>query len=105
MTDFYEKNGMDFNEDMIYDYIKWGGFPLRFGLDGETSVKKYLANLYESIVQRDIVRGNSKIDKFAFKDIALYILANSGKEFSAENVASNYCRNSGKNALFKLYIF
>ena len=97
MKDFYEKNGMDFNEDMIYDYIKWGGFPLRFGLDGETSVKKYLVNLYESIVNRDIVKGNSKIDKFAFKDIALYILANSGKEFSAENVASHYSSNSGKN--------
>ena len=96
MKDFYEKNSMNFNEDMIYDYIKWGGFPLRFGLEGETPVKKYLANLYESIIQRDIVRGNSKIDKFAFKDIALYILANSGKEFSAENVASHYSGNSGK---------
>ena len=97
MKDFYEKNSMNFNEDMIYDYIKWGGFPLRFGLEGETPVKKYLANLYESIIRRDIVRGKSKIDKFAFKDIALYILANSGKEFSAENVASHYSGNSGKN--------
>ena len=50
MKDFYEKNGMDFNEDMIYDYIKWGGFPLRFGLDGETLGKKKLGNLYCSIV-------------------------------------------------------
>ncbi len=96
MKDYYELIGRDFSDDMIYDYIKWGGFPLRFDFYDETSVKHYVSNLYESIVKRDIIQENSKIDKFVFKDIALYILANSGKEFSAENIVAYYNRNSGK---------
>ena len=96
MRDYYELNGREFRDDMIYDYIKWGGFPLRFDFNDETSVRHYISSLYESIVSRDIIRASAKIDKFAFKDIALYILANSGKEFSAEKIAAYYKQNSEK---------
>lgn len=96
MRDYYELNGREFRDDMIYDYIKWGGFPLRFDFNDETSVRHYISSLYESIVSRDIIRASAKIDKFAFRDIALYILANSGKEFSAEKIAAYYKQNSKK---------
>ncbi len=97
MKEYFELNGREFHDELIYDYIKWGGFPLRFDFADETSVRHYLSGLYESIISRDIIQGGSKIDKAVFKDIALYILANSGKEFSAENVAAFYRQNSEKN--------
>ena len=82
---------------MIYDYLKWGGFPLRFEFGDEANTMRYIKGLYDSIVTRDIVPKNSRIDKAVFKAISLYILANAGKEFSGENIAAYYNKNSEKN--------
>lgn len=87
---YYELNGKEFSEDLFMDYLKWGGFPLRFDYDEETSVHKYLSNLYESIVNRDIVGKTKSSDKKAFMDISLYILANAGKELSIDNIIETY---------------
>lgn len=86
MKQYYELNGMDWTEDLFFDYLKWGGFPLRFDYKDETSVHRYLTNLYTSIVNRDIVGGSKGTDKKNFMDISLYILANAGKELSVENI-------------------
>lgn len=86
MKQYYEINKMEWSEEMFSDYLKWGGFPLRFDYKDETSVHRYLSNLYESIVNRDIVGRGKSADKRAFMDISLYILANAGKEFSRRTV-------------------
>jgi len=83
-----------FRRESCHDYLKWGGFPLRFQFSDETSVRRYLLNLYESIVRKDIIGKNKRINGGAFKAISLYVLANSGKEFSASNIA-NYCNANG----------
>ena len=94
-VDYLELNKIPCNpDDFIKDYIKWGGFPLRFSFREENSIKRLLDNLYSNIVNRDIVKKSSKIDRKAFKDISLYIMSNAGKEFSAENIAAYY---SAKN--------
>ena len=87
---FFELNGKVFRDDLFMDYLKWGGFPLRFDYDEEVSVHRYLSNLYESIVNRDIVGKTKSADKKAFMDIALYILANAGKELSIDNIIGTY---------------
>jgi len=91
MREYLELNHQEFNTDMIYEYLKWGGFPLRFEFHAEESIRRYISNLYESIINKDIVKKSNNINKKAFKDISLYILANAGKEFSAENII-NYCK-------------
>ncbi len=80
---YLELNNREFHEDMIYDYLKWGGFPLRFDFREDASTHRYLTNLYESIVNRDILKRSKGMDKKTFLDISLYILANAGKEFSS----------------------
>jgi len=52
--------------------------------------------LYESIINRDIVKKSRNLDKKTFMDISLYILANAGKEFSAENIIEYYQKKNGK---------
>ena len=89
---YYELCHKEFTEDMIYDYIKWGGFPLRFNLQDESATRRYLLNLYESILNKDIVKKG--IDKKTFLTISLYILSNAGKEFSAENIMSYYLNHN-----------
>jgi hypothetical protein len=96
MQEYYQINNRQFNDDMIYDYLKWGGFPLRFDFVGQEAVSRYIANLYKSILNRDIVSKTSRIDKKSFHDISLYILANAGKEFSAESVMEYYNSHSDK---------
>ncbi|MCD8380289.1 MAG: ATP-binding protein [Lachnospiraceae bacterium] len=97
MAEFYQLNNRPFSDDLIYEYIKWGGFPLRFDFPDEASVSRYLSNLYDSIINRDIVSKKSRMDRKAFRDISLYILANAGKEFSAENVVKYYKAGTGKD--------
>ena len=97
-VDFLAMNKIDCKPDeFIKDYIKWGGFPLRFSFRDEGSVKRYLDNLYSNIVNRDIIKKSSKMDRKAFKDISLYILSNAGKEFSAENIAHYYTQKTKKS--------
>ena len=90
-VDYMALNNIECNPDeFIKDYIKWGGFPLRFSFREETSIKRFLDNLYSNIINRDIIKKSSKMDKKSFKDISLYIMSNAGKEFSAQNIANYY---------------
>lgn len=90
MKQYYELNSMDWSEDMFSEYLKWGGFPLRFDYKDETSIYRYLSNLYKSIVNRDIVGKSKSVDRKCFMDISLYILANAGKELSVDNIIAAY---------------
>ena len=93
MKQYYELNRMEWNEDMFFDYMKWGGFPLRFDYKDDMSVHRYLTNLYQSIVNRDIVGRSKSADKKNFMEISLYILANAGKELSIDNIIAAYKRD------------
>lgn len=96
-VDFLKLNNIDCNPDeFIMDYIKWGGFPLRFSFREANSIKRFLDNLYSNIINRDIINKSSKIDRKAFKDISLYIMSNAGKEFSAEKIARYYSQKNNK---------
>ena len=90
MKQYYELNNMDWNDDLFYNYLKWGGFPLRFDYRDDSSIRKYLVNLYEGIVNKDIVKKSRSIDKKTFMDISLYILSNAGKELSIDNIIKEY---------------
>lgn len=96
LKEYLEINNKPFSEEVFYDYLKWGGFPLRFDYADETAIRRYLENLYESIVNRDIIKKSGKMDKKQFMDISLYILANAGKEFSADNICTYYEHQNNK---------
>ena len=96
VREYFELNNREFDEEMFYEYLKWGGFPLRFDFRDETSIRRYLCNLYESIIKRDIIKKTKSIDQKTFLDISLYILANAGKEFSADNIIQYYEKKNNK---------
>ena len=90
MEAYYHLMGLPFQDDQIYDYLKWGGFPLRFDFREEADIHRYLSNLYTGILNRDILTKKSRIDRKIFMDIAMYVLSNAGKEFSAESIMEYY---------------
>lgn len=80
-----------------------GGFPLRFDYKSEAAIQKYISNLYESIVNRDIVKKSRSIDKKSFMVISLYILANAGKELSIDNIIKEYGKHNKNVSRWTIY--
>jgi hypothetical protein len=94
MKEYLEFNGKTYTDEMITNYIKWGGFPLRFDFLEETAIQRYIENLYESIINKDIITKSNNINKKAFRTISLYILSNAGKEFSAKSIVDYFNTNN-----------
>jgi len=97
MKEYLLLNNRIYNDDLIYDYIKWGGFPLRFSFNREEDVRRYLETLFDQIVERDIKKKSPKFNVRVFKDISSYMMANAGKEFSADNIVNYYKTNADRN--------
>lgn len=97
------KDKYDLERD-FEEYVKWGGLPQRFILEGEEQVRTYLTDIYNSIVVKDI------IDRFNIKDLDLfnriveYIVTTPSQTFSAENLVKyfniNDDRGVTKNTLY-----
>lgn len=87
---YFEMNGKQLPENFLVDYIKWGGMPQRFDFDNEGDIKKYLESVFKGIVEKDIYKRKSEIERHKFTAISSYILSNAGKEFSAENISAFY---------------
>ena len=70
----YNENKKEIPQDFIYDYIKWGGLPQRFDFTEEKDTKNYLESVLNGIVEKDIYKRDSKIEKYKFTAISSYIL-------------------------------
>lgn len=92
----YKENNKEIPEDFIYDYIKWGGLPQRFEFSEEKGIKNYIESVFNGIVEKDIYKRDSELEKYKFNTVSAYILSNAGKEFSAANI-SNFYNNQNEN--------
>lgn len=91
-----KENNKEIPENFIYDYIKWGGLPQRFDFREEKDIKNYIESVFNGIVEKDIYKRDSEIEKYKFNTISAYILSNAGKEFSAANIM-NFYNNKNEN--------
>ena len=98
-TDYMKLIGREVDQDFIFDYLKWGGFPQRFNFSSEHEIKQYLDNVYDGIISKDILKRNSDIEEYKFKSICSYVLANAGKEFSAANITNYFNTINNKNKI------
>ncbi len=105
MKEYYELNNLPFSEDMFPDYLKWGGMPVRFDFHDDASIRRYLISVYNSIISKDIIGKSRSIDKKAFTDISLYILANAGKELSIDNIVGSYTRGNRSISARTVYTY
>lgn len=101
-VELLKMNSREVPADFIYNYIKWGGMPQRFDFDDENEIKNYLESVYRGIVEKDIFKRDSAVEKYKFNTLAGYVLANAGKEFSAENVLNFYnSHNEGNKRILE----
>lgn len=77
-------------DELIYDYINWGGLPLRFSFEREADIKAYIEQTYHGIIDRDIITEKSKVSRQKFTKFSDYVMANAGKEFSSKNIETYF---------------
>ena len=97
--------GKQLNKDIsVLDYLIWGGFPGRLEQLNSDSQKRYLNDLYNTIVINDLVR-RYKIRKVAFfTSLVNFILRSNARIFSVKSIY-NYVKNKNMtcsiNTIFK----
>lgn len=105
--EFKAKENISYNDNLL-DYLELGGYPLRFSISSKTLVKKYLNELYDDILVKDIFTRDSEIEKAKFNKIARYVLCNAGCDLNPETIY-NFLKssNNGKEycALSSIYLY
>lgn len=97
--DYVGMNGNSISADeFIFNYMNWGGMPLRFSFNRESDIKTYLEQTYNGIVEKDIATERSRINREKFIKVASYVMANAGKEFSSASIET-YFENTNHDTL------
>ncbi len=76
-------------EELLDEYMKWGGFPLVCKEEEESSKEIILSNIYDSVVLKDIVMRNKVASPVALEKILEYVVANSSTTISGNAIASS----------------
>ena len=74
------------NDDDLIEYMNWGGMPQRFSMHGESEIRTYLQDLYNSVVLRDIVQRTGAKDVDLLNRIMEYLMANPSQTFSSQGI-------------------
>ncbi len=82
-----EKNTI--SEEVLQDYMIWGGLPQRFLMENEEQTKTFLRDVYDTIVLKDIVKRAGIKDIDLFNRILEYLVCNPSQTFSITSL-SNY---------------
>ncbi len=91
-------------EDLFFDYLKWGGMPQRFRFEDEKQIRTYLSDVYDSIVMKDIIKRFKVNDIDLFNRIVEYIMTTPSQVFSADNL-SLYFKNNDDRKVSKETIY
>ena len=91
-------------DEFIFDYLRWGGFPQRFAFDQGSDITLYLQQTYQGIIDRDIITDAKRTNREKMLKIASYVMANSGKEFSAQSIC-NYFERQNNDPIDKASVY
>ena len=74
------------------EYLVFGGFPARFEYNSESECMKYLSELKETIVLKDLILHYRIKNEILFRKIVNFVLKNNSRVFSSKSVF-DYIRN------------
>ena len=78
------------------NYMQWGGLPGRFAFAGESEIQKYLQDVFDSTILRDIIMRTKIRDLNLLNNIIQFLLDNIGNIFST-NTVSKYLKSQNRN--------
>jgi hypothetical protein len=85
----YEMQRNRTKEELLDEYMKWGGFPLVCKESDESSKNIILLNIYDSVVLKDIIMRNKVASPVALEKVLEYVVANSPTTISGNVIASS----------------
>lgn len=87
---FYEEKGITKSTEQLLDnYMLWGGFPLVCKEEEENGKDIILSNIYDSVVLKDVVMRNKIASVTALDRILEYIIAHSALTISGNAIAAS----------------
>lgn len=81
------------------NYMKKGGIPELFNLEGEEVERNYVSTLKDTILLRDIMQRNNIKDVKLLEDLFIYLVNNTSNLFSVNNIV-NYYKSKGKKVSY-----
>lgn len=76
------------HDELLEEYMTWGGFPLICNEDDESSKEIMLSNIYDSVVLKDIIMRNKIANPNALERVLEYVIANTSTTISGNTIAS-----------------
>lgn len=84
----FQKEKGKTREELLSEYMIWGGFPLVCKEDDVNSKAVILSNIYDSVVLKDIVMRNKIASPVALEKILEYVVANSSTTISGVSISN-----------------
>ncbi|MBQ2922510.1 MAG: ATP-binding protein [Tyzzerella sp.] len=75
-------------EELLEEFMKWGGFPLVCKETDEISKEIVLSNIFDSVVLKDIMMRNKIVSPTALDKVLEYVVANSSTTISGNSIAA-----------------
>jgi len=97
--DFANTNGNQISlsrEQHFANYLRFGGMPGIHMMNWDQDlIYQYLADIYNSVLLKDVISRNNVRDTALLDKIILYLMDNIGNTFSAKTI-SNFLKNQGR---------
>jgi len=77
----------------VLDYLVWGGFPKRLEFSTIQEQKRYLGDLYETIVANDLINRYKIRKENEFRKVVNYILTSNSRIYSAKSISDHMLGN------------
>jgi predicted AAA+ superfamily ATPase len=85
--------------EIFNDYLIYGGFPEvlnLFNAGKEDNIRNYLASVYHTILEKDIMKRNKIRSKFGFENLAKFLFDSVGNIVSPNNIANTMTSTGNK---------
>ncbi|MCC8102339.1 MAG: ATP-binding protein [Clostridiales bacterium] len=90
-------------DEVLLDYMNWGGMPQRFQMENEEQTKTFLRDLFDTIVLRDIVQRSGIKDIDLFNRLVEYLVCNPSQTFSVQAVTDYFLSENRKVSKETIY--
>lgn len=80
----------DATDEMLTDYMIWGGLPQRFQMKSEEQTKTFLRDVFDTIVLRDIIQRSGIKNIELFNRLMEYLVCNPSQIFSITSVSDYF---------------
>lgn len=98
----------DADDEVLMDYIRWGGMPQRFSINTDNELKVFFSDLYDSIVLKDIVTRYKIQNVSLLNKIIDYLSINVSQIFSGTSIVNflkSEQRDCSKESLYNYLSF